>query len=349
MLKLRALIIFPFILNNLHIFTVMTLIIYSDKYLLHDNPSHPENASRLIAIMELLKKMPFYGKLKFVEPFEMGEEEIAEVHSQKMIEESRRIGWLDMDTYTNEYSHQVAKLAAGGVMRACEEAMKNNDNAFAIVRPPGHHATSKRSMGFCIFNNVAIAAHHFAKKSKKVLIFDHDVHHGNGTQEIFYERNDVMYQSVHLHPHYPGTGMIEEVGKGEGEGYTVNLPISHEAGSECIMEAMEKVFIPIAKEFSPDLIIISAGFDSHHADPLGGMNLSLDIYAKIIDEFSKVQKRIVCSLEGGYHLTYLARGVATEIGQMCGMPSLFEDYAEGIKCSDRIEKLKREMKKYWNI
>ena len=327
----------------------MTFIIYSDKYLLHDDPSHPENASRLAAIMELLEKMPFYEKLKFVEPESIQESEMAEVHSSEMIENAKRTGWLDMDTYTNEYSYEVAKLAAGGVKKACEIVMERGGNAFALVRPPGHHATSTRSMGFCLFNNVAIAAHYSAKRGRKVLIFDHDVHHGNGTQDIFYERSDVMYQSIHLSPHYPGTGSVMEVGKGEGEGYTVNLPLPHGVGDDCIMEAMEEVFIPVAREFSPDLIIISAGFDSHHADPLGGMNLSLSIYARIIQEFSRVQSRVVCSLEGGYNLTYLARGVAVEIGEMCGMPALFDDSAEGRKCSGEIKELKGEMEKYWNM
>ena len=327
----------------------MTFIIYSDKYLLHNNPSHPENASRLAAIMGLLEKMPFYEKLEFVEPKSMQESEIAEVHSPEMIENAKRIGWLDMDTYTNEYSYELAKLAAGGVTKACEIVMERGGNAFALVRPPGHHATSTRSMGFCLFNNVAIAAHHLTKRGKRVLIFDHDVHHGNGTQDIFYGRSDVMYQSIHLSPHYPGTGSIIEVGRGEGEGYTINLPLPHGVGDDCIAEAMEEIFIPIAREFSPDLIIVSAGFDSHHADPLGEMNLSLNIYARIIRELSRVQSRLVCSLEGGYNPIYLARGVAVEIGEMCGMPVLFEDSAEGRRCPNEIKELKREMKKYWKL
>ena len=220
----------------------MTLIVYSDEYLLHDNKNHPENAERLRAIMEYLRKMPFYEKLKFIEPYELDESVIEKVHSKAMIERAKKIGWLDMDTYTNKYSYKVAKLAAGGLVKAAEEILNGNDkNAFALVRPPGHHATSINSMGFCIFNNVAIAANWLTEHGKKVLIFDHDVHHGNGTQDIFYNRNDVLYMSTHLFPHYPGTGKIDEVGYGKGEGYTVNAPLPHDAGEECVEKILNEI------------------------------------------------------------------------------------------------------------
>lgn len=337
------------VLNISILFQIMTFIIYSDKYLLHDNASHPENASRLRATMELLQKMPFYEKLQFIEPSIANENEIAKVHSQEMIEAAKHIGWLDPDTYTNEYSYEVAKLAAGGVIKACQIVMKEGGNAFALIRPPGHHATRHRSMGFCLFNNAAMAANLLAEKGYKILIFDHDVHHGNGTQDIFYERRDVMYQSFHLHPHYPGTGRIEEVGNGEGEGYIVNAPLPHGTGEKCIEKLLDEIMIPIAKQFSPDLIIISAGFDSHHADYLGGLKLSVNFYGKIIEKFMEVQSKIVCCLEGGYNLEYLPKGIAVEIGHLCNMPIKFDDEAEGKECNEVIERLREVMKEYWEL
>jgi len=327
----------------------MTFIIYSSKYLLHNNTAHPENASRLTAIMELLKKMPFYEKLQFEEPFLATEKEISKVHSEEMIEAAKHIGWLDADTYTNEYSYEVAKLAAGGAIRACQLVIEKGGNAFALIRPPGHHATRHHSMGFCLFNNVAIAANWLAEKGMKILIFDHDVHHGNGTQDIFYESNKVMYQSFHLYPHYPGTGRIEEVGSGDGEGYTINAPLPHGTGEECIEELLDEIMIPIAKQFSPDFIIISAGFDSHHADYLGGLRLSVNFYGKIMEKLKEVQSKIVCCLEGGYNLEYLPKGVTVEIGYLCNMPLEFDDKIEGRECKEVIKNLKKKMEEYWNL
>jgi len=335
-------------LNNCTSFQFMTLIIYSKDYLLHDNAQHPENARRLIAIMELLEKMPFYEKLVFIKPYKASEEEIGKVHSMGMIEKAKHVGWLDADTYTNAHSYEVAKLAVGGAIKACEEAMKRNENAFALIRPPGHHATCSKSMGFCLFNNIAISANWLAEKGKKVLIFDHDVHHGNGTQDIFYERNDVLYQSIHLFPHYPGTGEIDEVGIGDGEGYTVNAPLPHGCGEECIREILDDIMIPIAEQFMPDFILISAGFDSHHSDYLGGLALSVNFFGEIIEKFKKVQSKIVCCLEGGYNLQNLARGVVVEISHLCNMPVKFDDKAEGIKC-EIVNELKKKMREYWDI
>ena len=327
----------------------MVVVVYSDKYLLHDNKNHPENAQRLVSTIDFLKKMPFYGKIEFVEPSKVSEEEICKVHTIQMVERAKEIGWLDKDTYTNEYSYEVAKLSAGGAIKAMEESIKRNDATFALIRPPGHHATSKKSMGFCLFNNVAISAELFSEKNKKVLIFDHDVHHGNGTQEIFYERDDVLYQSFHLYPHYPGTGRINEVGKGRGEGYTINAPLPYKCGERCIEKIMEEIFIPVAEQFSPDIILISAGFDSHHADYLGGLNLTVNFYGKIISAFRKIQKRIVCCLEGGYNLNYLPKGIAVEISQMCDMPVEFDDYVDGRECNEIINEIKEVQREYWRI
>lgn len=328
----------------------MTMIVYSDEYLLHDNKNHPENAGRLRAIMQYLKKMPFYEKLKFIEPYELDEAIIEKVHSKAMIERAKKIGWLDMDTYTNEYSYKVAKLAAGGLVKAAEEILNGNDkNAFALVRPPGHHATRSNSMGFCIFNNVAIAANWLAEHGKKILIFDHDVHHGNGTQDIFYDRNDVLYISMHLFPHYPGTGKIDEVGYEKGEGYTVNAPLPHDAGEECIKKIFNEIMLPIGRQFNPDFILVSAGFDSHYSDPLGGLNIGIDFYGRVINSLKNLQENLICSLEGGYVYDALSKGVAIEISHLIDNPIKFNDRGDGIQCNEVYDALMKKMKEYWEI
>ncbi len=326
------------------------LVIYSSTYLLHNNESHPENAARLKAIVDYLKQQEFNERLEWQEPYEIGEEEIAKVHSVEMIKNARHTGWLDMDTYTNEYSYKVAKLAAGGVVKACEEILNHNHmQAFALVRPPGHHATRNASMGFCIFNNIAIAANWLTQRGKRVFIFDHDVHHGNGTQDIFYDRNDVIYASIHLFPHYPGTGRIEEVGKGEGEGYTINAPLPHGAGEECVAALLDEIFIPVAMQFKPDFVLVSAGFDSHYGDPLGGLQIGIDFYGEMIKKFMEVQKKIVCSLEGGYVPSMLAKGVTKEIATMMNIPLNYNDKGYGKMCNDVVMALKKKMKEYWNL
>jgi len=326
------------------------LVIYSNAYLLHNNEGHPENSSRLKAIVSYLKEQEFNEKIDWQEPYEISEEEIAKVHSMEMIENARHVGWLDMDTYTNEHSYRIAKLAAGGVVKACDEILNGrHSQAFALVRPPGHHATRNASMGFCIFNNIAIAANWLTQHGKKVFVFDHDVHHGNGTQEIFYERNDVIYASIHLFPHYPGTGRIEEVGAGKGEGYTINAPLPHGAGEDCLAALLDEIFIPIAMQFKPDFILISAGFDSHYGDPLGGLEIGIDFYGEIIEKFMNVQKKIVCSLEGGYVPSTLAKGVAKEIATMMNFPLNYNDKGYGKICNDVVMALKKKMNEYWNL
>ncbi|RLF56486.1 MAG: histone deacetylase, partial [Thermoplasmata archaeon] len=222
-----------------------THIVYSKEFHKHDNVDHLENARRLDAILNEIKQSSFSDDLVFVEPEMLPENSLYRVHTDRMIKlikEKSTIGdsWIDPDTYICKNDYDVARLAAGGLVMVCKNVLSGEvDNAFVLARPPGHHATRDRSMGFCLFNNAALAAHEVTKTGKRVLIFDPDVHHGNGTQDIFYNRRDVMYQSFHLSPHYPGTGDIDEIGIADGTGFTINAPLIHGNGDNAVSQLLE--------------------------------------------------------------------------------------------------------------
>lgn len=333
-----------------------TQIVFSEEFKKHNNTGHPENAERLNVMMQEIKKSPFYKDLEFIKPEILPENLLYDIHSDRMIEQIKEMSneyeaWIDMDTYVCNSDYEIARLAAGGLLKASKNVMNRDaDNAFALVRPPGHHATKNRSMGFCLFNNAAIAANELAKQGKKVLIFDFDVHHGNGTQDIFYDRKDVLYQSFHLSPHYPGTGDTNEIGIGEGEGYNVNAPLSYGNGDNAVLKVTDEIFLPIAKQFNPDIIIISTGYDSHHLDPLGGLRLTTNFYGKIIAKLQEIQPKIVCTLEGGYNLNWIGKCLVSQLGQMIGSEVNFNDLAtEEENVDETIKEIKNEMDRYWNI
>ncbi len=216
----------------------------------------------------------------------------------------------------------MALLAAGGVFNAIDRVVADLDSAFCLIRPPGHHALREKGMGFCVFNNVALGARYAQNKHglKKVLIVDWDVHHGNGTQEAFWHDPSVLYFSLHRYPHYPGTGSIEEIGGGEGRGYTVNIPLPPRCGDSDYIYIFKEVLLPIAKEFKPDITFVSAGFDAHQDDPLGGMNLTSQSYGALTSLAKEFSKRIVSCLEGGYNLKALRESVLAHLDSLASRP-----------------------------
>ncbi|HEU65248.1 MAG TPA: histone deacetylase, partial [Chloroflexi bacterium] len=249
-------------------------LVYDPVYLEHDTGDHVENFQRVVAVMSYLKETGIKEKLICLPPRPASLEELETVHTPEYIsyvksKAEKGGGWLDPDTVMSPKSYEAALYAAGGLLVAVEAVMKGElDNAFALVRPPGHHAVPDRAMGFCIFNNVAIAAKLALSKFnlERVLIVDFDVHHGNGTQDAFYADPKVLYFSTHQYPFYPGTGWLDETGTGEGKGATVNFPMAAGWGDEEYLRAFNEVLIPVARRFQPQLILISAGFDAHWAD-----------------------------------------------------------------------------------
>jgi acetoin utilization deacetylase AcuC-like enzyme len=224
---------------------------------------------------------------------------------------------LDADTYCGPQGYTIARLAAGGVVRAVDEVLSGRaDNALAVVRPPGHHAMANHAMGFCLLGNVPIAAR-FAQKAhgiQRVMIVDFDVHHGNGTEAMFYKDASVLFISTHQYPFYPGTGALTDTGAGPGAGATINIPFPGGHGDRSYAAAFEQVVWPAAARFRPELLIVSSGFDAHWTDPLAAMRLTLTGYAHLTRELIRLADqfcggRVVFALEGGYNLEALSHGV----------------------------------------
>jgi acetoin utilization deacetylase AcuC-like enzyme len=295
----------------------------------HDTGAHPENAGRLRAIEERLAEAGWPG-LERVEAPAATREQLLRVHSAAHVEAieeycARGGGLIDLDTVASERSFEAALHAAGGAVHAAERLLGGDAPfAFCALRPPGHHAERSRAMGFCLFDNIAVAAAHALAEGgvERVLVLDWDVHHGNGTEAIFAASSSVLYASVHQWPLYPGTGPAAYVGEGEGEGFTVNLPVDPGSGSDEFLSLVQHVVAPIARSFAPGLIAISAGYDAHRDDPLADCRVDeggyADMAATVRDFAAELGAPVLVCLEGGYDPDALAASVLATIEAIGG-------------------------------
>jgi acetoin utilization deacetylase AcuC-like enzyme len=346
-----------------------TGIVKDSRYLQHSAGfAHPESPERLAAIYEMLDNPGMSWKFTEIEPREATHEEIAAIHSPAYIDyiastAGKDCVMLDPDTATSPETYQIAKLAVGGVCNAINNVITGDvDNAFAFVRPPGHHAEYDAAAGFCIFNNIAIGAMHALLKHnmKRVLIVDWDLHHGNGTQHLFYNDPRVLYFSTHQYPYYPGTGGMEEIGQGEGEGYTVNVPLRGGAGDSAFIKVFRRILEPVALEFKPELVLLSAGFDIYYQDPLGGMRVTPQGFAALARILMNIvdnccQGRFVAVLEGGYHIQGLTKSVKAVLEEMLDETHCSEEQlvASELNADDEINliisRVARTIAPFWKL
>jgi len=338
-----------------------TGIIKDSLFMEHNmGPFHVENPERLEAIYTMLEKdFPF--PFQEIKPRPATEKEILMVHTEnhlRMIKNTKgkeRVV-LDPDTSTSPRSYEAALLAAGGVIVAADRIMTGEiKNGFALVRPPGHHAEAAMPMGFCLFNNAAIGAEYLIQKHglSKVLIVDWDLHHGNGTQHLFYDRQDVLYFSTHQFPHYPGTGSWEETGHGDGEGFTVNIPLFSGKKDEDFISIFHNILRPIGEEYQPEFILVSAGFDIYEADPLGGMHISEEGFGALTSILMELaasvsHNRLLLTLEGGYHIEGQSRSVRQVLLHLSGHASPFHiETKKTVNLAQEVKPVYDIHKRYW--
>ena len=333
-----------------------TAVYYHPLFVEHETGEHPENKKRLIVAKRALEESGL--ELEWVTPEPAPVAAIARVHDADYIETIREVAekggaWMDADTVVSPKSYDAALLAAGSGLMAVKRALEAGQQAFLLVRPPGHHACRGRAMGFCLFNNIAVAAADAVAELglERVLIVDWDVHHGNGTQAAFYGDPRVLFFSMHQAGHYPGTGMAREVGSDEGAGFTVDVPLQEGAGDGAVRLAFDSLLLPLARAFRPQLVLVSAGYDPQDGDILGGLCFSQDAFQwmaatlkELCAEFGAAGP--VCFLEGGYVPDMQAKSIVATIRGLQGEMPEFERAASADEKADVREALE-EARPYW--
>lgn len=322
----------------------------------HTQAGHPEYAGRQTAILNRFSELELLERLLHTDPREVTEAEIRAAHRDSLIATLEKVAgfshpaMIGLDTYALPVSYEIARLAAGGLLNVVDAVLEGRaDNGLAIIRPPGHHATPNRPMGFCLLNNIAIAARYARQRLVRVAIVDFDVHHGNGTQDIFYDDPSVLFISSHQSPLYPGTGDIDETGSGQGQGATINIPVRPNTGNSAYRALYQEVVVPALQRFQPELILVSAGFDAHWRDPLAHIQLSLTALADLTRLLITTAQelcggRIIFVSEGGYDLEVLSNGMANVALALLGESTVHDPLGMGmdtVSVTALIQQLKR--------
>jgi len=343
-----------------------TAVLKDPLFLEHDpGYDHVESPERLGAIYQALARKKddafFYPECEPASYADLAANHTAE-HIARVAETAgKQFDVLDPDTHTSPRSYEAAVLAAGAVITGLKViAAGQADNAFALIRPPGHHAEADRAKGFCLFNNIAVGARYGLKHlgMERIFILDWDLHHGNGTQHSFYDTDQVLYCSTHQYPLYPGTGSLKETGAGKGAGYTLNVPLPGGQGDQDFARIIDELVAPVARQYRPDCIMVSAGYDTHVLDPLGSMAVTTAGFAYMtrvmVDLAAELcEGRLVLALEGGYNLQGLADGVLASLHEMTGEGGLptaaFTDLAQKKRVLPALDAALTAAKKYWTF